>query len=146
MECLVEIDCNENKLFDILNEYEKLPLYLPRQLQSVKILEKHDEYTLVEATIFFKTLIKKKISQKIKISKNIGRELILEVLDGHAKKTKIIISIETKEKKRMIKVNCNLKLSLKTAILYPIAKREYQPLVTGICKKMILSVNEMVKN
>lgn len=146
MECLVDVDCDENKLFEILNDFENLPRYLPRQLQAVEILEEHNNYTLVQVTIFFKTLIKKEISQQVKIFKTNEKELTLEVLNGHAKNSRIVFSIITMEGKKTIRVDCDLKLSLKTAILYPIAKREYKPMVTGICKKMILTVNEMVKN
>ena len=136
MECLVELDCDENSLFTILNDYENLPSYLPRQLKSVKILDENSDHSIIEIIIFFKTLIKKEFSQKIKIKNNIQKELSLEVLDGHAKNTKITISLTKKDGKNLVSIECNLKLSLKTAILHPIAKREYNSLVTGVFKKI----------
>lgn len=66
MECLVDVDCDENKLFEILNDFENWPLYLPRQLKVVEILEEYDDYTLVQVTIFFKTLIKKEIPSELR--------------------------------------------------------------------------------
>ena len=146
MECLIDANCNENDLFKVLNDYENLSVYLPRQLKSVKIIEENTEHVIIEVTLFFKTLIKKEFSQKIMIKKIGEKELELEVLDGHAKKTKIVISMKTNEDNRMISINCDLKLSLKTAILYPIAKREYAPLVGGIFKRIVLDVNKMERD
>ena len=146
MECLIDANCNENNLFKVLNDYENLSAYLPRQLKSVKIIEENTEHVIIEVTLFFKTLIKKEFSQKIMIKKIGEKELELEVLDGHAKKTKIVISMKTNEDNRMISINCDLKLSLKTAILYPIAKREYVPLVGGIFKRIVLDVNKMERD
>jgi len=146
MECLIDANCNENDLFKVLNDYENLSVYLPRQLKSVKIIEENTEHVIIEVTLFFKTLIKKEFSQKIMIKKIGEKELELEVLDGHAKKTKIVISMKTNEDNRMISINCDLKLSLKTAILYPIAKREYVPLVGGIFKRIVLDVNKMERD
>ena len=133
-------------------------MYLPRQLKSVKIIEENTEHVIIEITLFFKTLIKKEFSQKIMIKKNGEKELELEVLDGHAKKTKIVISMKTNEGNRVIYwtsrgtgtgidwKDITEKLSLKTAILYPIAKHEYAPLVGGIFKRIVLDVNKMERD
>ena len=141
-----ELDCNEKNLFKVLTDYENLSDYLPRKLQKIEILDENETLTTINATLFLKTLIKKEFSQKIMIKKIGEKELELEVLDGHAKKTKIVISMKTNEDNRMISINCDLKLSLKTAILYPIAKREYVPLVGGIFKRIVLDVNKMERD
>ena len=66
-----ELDYNEKKLFKILTNYENLSNYLPRQLQKIEILDEHDNYTTIKATIFVRRLIKKAFSQKIRIEKKI---------------------------------------------------------------------------
>lgn len=131
-----ELDCNNIRFFKILTDYRNLVKYLPRQLNKVVILEKNDAYTIIEVTLSFKTLIKKKITQKIKIEKNSTGSLFVQILDGHAKNTTIIILIIPNKERSLVKVEFNLKLSLKTKILSPIIKREYAPLLTGIFRKM----------
>ena len=67
MDYSFELDCNERNFFKIFTDYENLPKYLPRQLQKIEILDKHDNYTTIQAKIFLKTLIKKEFLQKIRI-------------------------------------------------------------------------------
>ena len=62
-----ELDCDKRTFFKIFTDYENLPKYLPRQLQKIEILDKHDKYTTIQAKMFLKTLIKKEFSQKIRI-------------------------------------------------------------------------------
>ena len=42
------------------------------------------------------------------------------MLDGHAKNTKVLIIVESKDNKTVIKTEIDLKLSLKAKILLPI--------------------------
>ena len=136
MEFELDINCNIQNFFKVLTNFEELPKYLPSQLQKLEVLEKKENNILLEATLFFKTLIKKEISQKIQITK-IGKEnLLIEVMDGHAKNTKIKISSMSETEKSKIKVETDLKLSLKAKILSPIIKREYKFLLTGVFRKM----------
>jgi len=132
----IELDCSNVKFFKILTNYEDLIKYLPRQLKKVDILEDNDTYTIIESTLSFKTLIKKEITQKIKIEKSHTDNLFIQVLDGHAKNTIIRISIIPNTEKSIVKVEIDLKLSLKTKILSPIIKREYKHLLTGVFRKM----------
>ena len=88
-----ELDYNEKKLFKILTNYENLSNYLPRQLQKIEILDEHDNYTTIKATIFVRRLIKKAFSQKIRIEKKSENNLSVEILDGFTKGTHITISI-----------------------------------------------------
>ena len=104
--------------------------------QKIQILEKQDNITITEVVLIFKTLIKNEISQKIKIKTESDNKLILEVLDGHAKNTKIWIEIQPKDDKTQVIVNIDLKLSLKAKILSPIIKREYKSLLTGVFLKI----------
>ena len=88
--------------------------------------------------MFLKTLIKKEFSQKIRIEKKSENNLSAEVLDGLAKGTHITISIIMEKEKTLCHVNSDIKLSLKTIIFYPIIKREYNSLLTGIFRKISL--------
>ena len=131
-----ELDYNEKKLFKILTNYENLSNYLPRQLQKIEILDEHDNYTTIKATIFVRRLIKKAFSQKIRIEKKSENNLSVEILDGIAKGTHITISILMQKEKTLCHVNSDIKLSLKTAILYPIIKIEHNPFLKRLFTNM----------
>ena len=141
-----ELDCNERNFFKIFTDYENLPKYLPRQLQKIEILDKHDNYTTIQAKIFLKTLIKKEFLQKIRIEKKSENNLSAEILDGLAKGTHITISILMEKEKTLCHVNSDIKLSLKTVILYPIIKREYNSLLTGVFRKISMDVEQAKEN
>jgi len=143
MDFSTELNCHEANFFQILTDYENLPRYLPRQLPEIKILEKDENTTLIECTIMFKTLIKKEITQKIRINEKSKTELALEILDGHAKNTKIDFSIISKDGNILVNVDIDLKLSLKAKILSPIIKREYSTLLRGVFAKMALDAEKM---
>tara|TARA_B100001105_G_scaffold26053_1_gene18271 strand:- start:18 stop:452 length:435 start_codon:yes stop_codon:yes gene_type:complete len=131
-----EIDCNERNFFKILTDYENLPKYLPRQLKKIEILDERDNHTTIEVMASLKTLIKKEFSQKIRIEKKSEDNISAEILDGLAKGTHITISILMEKEKTLCHVNSDIKLSLKTVILYPIIKREYNSLITGVFRKI----------
>ena len=138
-----ELDCNEKNLFKILTNYENLSKYLPRKLQKIEILEENENYIIISVTILLKTLIKKEFSQKLKIEKTPENNLCIEILDGHAKGTHITISLSTKNQKTLCRVDSNVKLNLKTVILLPILKAEYNTFVSGIFKKMNVDAKEI---
>ena len=131
-----EIDCNERNFFKILTDYENLPKYLPRQLKKIEILDERDNHTTIEVIASLKTLIKKEFSQKIRIEKKSEDNISAEILDGLAKGTHITISILMEKEKTLCHVNSDIKLSLKTVILYPIIKREYNSLIAGVFRKI----------
>ncbi len=131
-----ELDCDERDFFKILTDYENLPKYLPRQLKKIEILDERDNHTTIEVMASLKTLIKKEFSQKIRIEKKSEDNISAEILDGLAKGTHITISILMEKEKTLCHVNSDIKLSLKTVILYPIIKREYNSLMTGVFRKI----------
>ena len=63
----LELDCNERNFFKILTDYENLSNYLPGKLKKIEVLDKHDNYTTIKATVLLRSLIKKEFSQKIRI-------------------------------------------------------------------------------
>ena len=131
-----ELDCNARNLFEILTDYENFSNYLPRQLKTIEVLDRHDNYTTIKTTILLRTLIKKEFSQTIRIEKKSENDLSIEILDGFTKGTRITISIRTQKEKTLCRVNSKIKLSLKTVILYPIIKKEYNSFLSGVFKKM----------
>ena len=137
-----KLDCDERDFFKILTNYENLPKYLPRQLKKIEILDEHDNYTTIEPTISLRTLIKKEFSQKIGIEKKSENNISAEILDGFAKGTHITISILMEKEKTLCQVNSDVKLSLKTIILYPIIKREYNSLITGVFRKISIDARQ----
>ena len=138
-----ELDCNEKNLFKVLTDYENLSDYLPRKLQKIEILDENETLTTINATLFLKTLIKKEFSQKLKIEKKSENNLIIEILDGHAKGTRINISLSSKNNQTLCQVNSDVKLSLKTIVLLPILKAEYNVFVSNVFKKMAKNAKEI---
>ena len=145
MEFNTTIECNYKEFLKILKDFENLPKYLPRQLQKIQILEKQDNMVIIEVILTFKSLIKNEISQKIKIKTEFDNKLILEVLDGHAKNTKVWIVTQPKDCKTQVNVNIDLKLGLKARILSPIIKREYKSLLTGVFLKIGLDAENTLE-
>ena len=137
-----ELDCNERNFFKILTNYENLSNYLPRKLKKIEILDAHDDYTTIEATILLRTIIKKEFSQKIRIEKKSEKNLSIEILSGIAKGTHITISVLMQKEKTLCDVNSDVKLSLKTVILYPIIKKEYNSFLSGVFKKMSIDAKQ----
>ena len=131
-----KLDCDEKDFFKILTNYENLPKYLPRQLKKIEILDEHDNYTTIEVMASLKTLIKKEFSQKIRIEKKSEKDISIEILGGIAKGTHITISVLMQKEKTLCNVNSDVKLSLKTVILYPIIKKEYNSFLLGVFRKM----------
>ena len=138
-----ELDCNEKNLFKVLTDYENLSDYLPRKLQKIEILDENETLTTINATLFLKTLIKKEFSQKLKIEKKSENNLIIEILDGHAKGTRINISLSSKNNQTLCQVNSDVKLSLKTIVLLPILKAENNVFVSNVFKKMAKNAKEI---
>ena len=145
MEFNTTVECDYKEFLKILKDFENLPKYLPRQLQKIQILEKQDNIVIIEVILAFKSLIKNEISQKIKIETESDNKLILEVLDGHAKNTKVWIVTQSNDCKTQVNVNIDLKLSLKARILSPIIKREYKSLLTGVFLKIGLDAENTLK-
>ena len=132
MDYSTELEFGVDRFLEILTDYEKLPEYLPRQLQRIEIVDKDDNYTIIKAVILLRSLIKREFILEIKIEKKSDEIILAEILDGIAKGTKITISIFTQEEKTMCKISTNAKLSLKIIVLLPIIKREYKGFVSGV--------------
>ena len=145
MEFNITVECDYKEFLKIQKDFENLPKYLPRQLQKIQILEKQDNIVIIEVILAFKSLIKNEISQKIKIETESDNKLILEVLDGHAKNTKVWIVTQANDCKTQVNVNIDLKLSLKARILSPIIKREYKSLLTGVFLKIGLDAENTLE-
>ena len=142
MDCSFELDCSEKKFFKILTDYENLSKYLPRQLQKIEILDEHDNYTTIQATVFVRSMIKKSFSQKIRIEKKSENNLSVEILDGFTKGSHVTISTQMQKEKTLCVVNLDIKLSLKTVILYPIIKREFKNFLLGAFTKISIDAKQ----
>ena len=138
----LELDCDERNFFKILTDYENLSNYLPRKLKKIEIVDVRDNYTTIKATIFLRTIIKKEFSQKIRIEKKSNNNLSVDILDGITKGTHITISVLMQKEKTICHVNSDVKLSLKTVILYPIIKKEYNSFLLGVFRKMSIDAKQ----
>lgn len=137
-----ELNCDRDKFFHILKDYQNLPNYMPRQLQKISIIEEKEGYTIIESTILLRSIIKKEFSQRLKIYVDSENRISLEILDGVSKGTKSIISFQQDGQKDICNINTNVKLSLKAAILHPIIKKEYEGFLTKVSGKIMDKINE----
>ena len=136
----IGLDCDEKKFINILTDYENLTNYLPRQLQRIRVIETQENYSIIELTIFLRSIIKKEFTQRLKIEKKSEDILIIEVLDGIAKGTRTTISILSQEEKFICEIITNVKLTLKTAILIPIMKKEYEGILAKFLRNVFLKI------
>ena len=145
MDYSTELEFGVDRFLEILTDYDKLPEYLPRQVQRIEIVDKDDNYTIIKAVILLRSLIKREFILEIKIEKKSDGSILAEILDGIAKGTKITISIFTQEEKTMCKISTDAKLSLKIIVLLPIIKREYKGFVSGVLNNIFTEMksNEM---
>ena len=120
------LECDERKFWINLTNFKELPKYLTRQIQKIEILEENNDMTILNIRIFVRSLIKKEFLVKVKILKKSENELFMEILDGFAKGTQSTISTSVNEDQITCQVDTDIKFSLKTMILIPIIKREYQ--------------------
>ena len=115
---------------------------MPRHLQKLEILDEHDNYTTIKTAVLVRSLIKKAFSQEMKIEKKSENNLSVELLDGFAKGSHVTISTQMQKEKTICDVNLDIKLSLKTAILYPIIKRECRGFLLRIFTKMSIDAKQ----
>ena len=125
-----------DKLIGLLEDFENLPMFLPDQLKSVRILEQNDNETKTEETMVFSTIVKKEIVQEAVHKKKNDNELITDIISGPAKGTTIQTIYLKTDAGTNVSFNIDLKLNLKTKILRPLIKKYYKMVLTSILYKM----------
>ena len=125
-----------DKLIGLLEDFENLPMFLPDQLKSVRILEQNDNETKTEETMVFSTIVKKEIVQEAVHKKKNDNELITDIISGPAKGTTIQTIFLKTDAGTNISFNIDLKLNLKTKILSPLIKKYYKMVLTAVLYKM----------
>ena len=130
------LECDERKFWINLTNFVELRKYLSRQIQKIEILEENNDVTKLNIIIFVRSLIKKEFSVQIKILKKAKNELFLEILDGFTKGTQCTISTSVDKDQSICQVDTNIKFSLKTMILIPIIKKEYEGILIKFFRKI----------
>jgi len=125
-----------DKLIGLLEDFENLPMFLPDQLKSVRILEQNDNETKTEETMVFSTIVKKEIVQEAVHKKKNDNELITDIISGPAKGTTIQTIFLKTNAGTNVSFNIDLKLNLKTKIFSPLIKKYYKMVLTSILYKM----------
>ena len=125
-----------DKLIKLSEDFENLPMFLPDQLKSVRILEQNNNETKTEETVVFSTLIKKKIIQQALHKKISDNKLNTEIISGPAKGTTIQTTFLKTDAGTNVSFNIDLKLNLKTKILKPLIKKYYKIILTAMLYKM----------
>ena len=132
----MNIPASVDKLIRFSEDFENLPMFLPDQLKSVRILEQNDDETKTEETIVFSSIIKKEIVQEAVHKKKNNNELITDIVSGPAKGTIIQTVFLKTDTGTNVSFNIDLKLNLKTKILRPLIKKYYKMVLTSVLYKM----------
>ena len=132
----MNVPASVDKLIRFSEDFENLPMFLPDQLKSVRILEQNNDETKTEETIVFSSIIKKEIVQETVHKKKNNNELITEIISGPAKGTIIQTVFLKMDTGTNVSFNIDLKLNLKTKILRPLIKKYYKMILTSILYKM----------
>ena len=125
-----------DKLIGLSEDFENLPMFLPDQLKSVRILEQNNNETKTEEIMVFSTILKKEIVQEAVHKKKNDNELITDIISGPAKGTTIQTIFLKTDAGTNVSFNIDLKLNLKTKILSPLIKKYYKMVLTSILYKM----------
>tara|TARA_Y100000996_G_C22377597_1_gene583710 strand:+ start:200 stop:631 length:432 start_codon:yes stop_codon:yes gene_type:complete len=135
MEFSMDMEANVEEIFKKLIDFESMPKLLPRQLKNVEIISKKENGILTRETLVFKTIVKNEITQES--SHEIGvNEIKTTITTGPAKNSIITMKLTKKELGSNVKINIDLKLSLKARILLPVVKKAYSSLLTGVLYKI----------
>ncbi len=132
----MNVPASVDKLIGLSEDFENLPMFLPDQLKSVRILEQNNNETKTEEIMVFSTILKKKIVQEAVHKKKNDNELITEIISGPAKGTIIQTVFLKMDTGTNVSFNIDLKLNLKTKILSPLIKKYYKMVLTSILYKM----------
>ena len=125
-----------DKLIALSEDFENLPMFLPDQLKSVRILEQNNNETKTEEIMVFSTILKKEIVQEAVHKKKNNNELITDIISGPAKGTIIQTVFLKTDTGTNVSFNIDLKLNLKTKILRPLIKKYYKMVLTSVLYKM----------
>ena len=132
----MNVPASVDKLIGLSEDFENLPMFLPDQLKSVRILEQNNNETKTEEIMVFSTILKKEIVQEAVHKKKNDNELITEIISGPAKGTIIQTVFLKMDTGTNVSFNIDLKLNLKTKILSPLIKKYYKMVLTSILYKM----------
>ena len=126
----------QDKLLNLMTDYEQFPKYLPHQIKSVQIIEKSNDYTITEETLHLSSVISKTFVQQTKHYSFSDNLLKSEILSGPAKNSTIEITIDEKNSISHIIVNIDVKLEFKYKFLSPLIKKSYKTFLMSILYKM----------
>tara|TARA_A100001037_G_C15141375_1_gene633875 strand:- start:749 stop:1192 length:444 start_codon:yes stop_codon:yes gene_type:complete len=135
MDFTIQLKSSPDKLFTILTDFERFPKLIPRQLKDVRIIKTEKQEVFTEETLVFKTIIKNEINQKC-IHKIEDNKLTTKIISGPAQNTTIIMSLVKNDLGTSVSVDINLKLILKAKVFFPLIKKIYRNLLTGIFYKI----------
>ena len=129
--CLGEVE----KMVSIISDYKNAWRFLPPQI-TYKILNEFDDKVEIEEKLTISAL-RKSIIQKTIHKKNSFNELIIDIISGPAKNSKIKISVKKEEQKTKIDIEIELKLGFQYKILSGFIKKKYQVILEQLINKII---------
>ena len=137
------LDAKKDQLIKYATDYERLPKYMPHQLQQCKIIENTKDGIITEEIITFKTIINKTIHQQT-LHKKFDNELYSIVISGPAKNTEVKVYFETINSQTKVIVHVNLNLNLSMKLLSPLIKKYYKMVFTSFLFRLNTDIIEQI--
>ena len=144
LEFSLQLDSPIEKLIKYMLSFENISIFLPRQLKSLKIIEKNNNKIITEEIMEFKTVIKNQITQTSEHTQISDNKVNSKILSGPAKGTSIDYLFKNLESGVEVTINVDLHLSLKAKFLSPIIKKYYKHVLMGTLLKIDQSIMENV--
>lgn len=132
----MELNSSSEKILSLISDYEQYPSYLPKQIKKVVVIEKNTDQTTTNELFFFKTLFNKEVKQQ-SIHKKISDNCISTVImSGPIKDSVITVCCEKTSNGTSVKIEGNIKTSLKYKFFEPLITKMYKSIIRGILYQM----------
>ena len=141
----LQLDAPQNELMKSASDFENFTQYLPVQLQKIEIIEKIDNKIITKETLQFSSVLSKQI--EIQCEHIVDSNTILtKVIKGPPENSLINVIFEPNQEGTLVKIDIDLKLSLKYKILQPLIKKWYKFLLKGVLYKINTTANQNLNN
>ena len=137
----IQLDAPQDELLKTASDFENFTQYLPGQLKKIEITDQTDGKIITKETLQFSSVLTKQIEIHCehKIDSN---TIFTKVIKGPAENSLVDVTFETNENGTLVKIDIDLKLSLKYKILQPLIKKWYKFLLQGVLYKINTTANQ----
>ncbi len=140
----LQLDAPQDELMKTATDFENFSQYIPGQLKKIEILEKTDSKIITKEILQFSSILKKQIEIQCEHT-IIADTIFTKVIQGPAENSIVKATFNANEKGTLVKIDIDLKLSLKYKILLPLIKKWYKFLLQGVLYKINTTTNQKLQ-